>query len=52
MASTGAEHPNAVRLAALQAKLKARTDHTGKARPGYSRNVIELRAEIASLEKP
>jgi len=50
MASTESEHRTSARLSALQAKLKARTDRSGNAQPGYKPTVEELRKEIAALE--
>lgn len=38
------------RLDALRAKLAARTDHEGKAKPGFGENVALIKAEIARLE--
>jgi hypothetical protein len=38
------------RLAVLRSRLAARTDHEGKAMPGFAENVAAIRAEIARRE--
>jgi len=38
------------RLDDLRRKLDARTDHEGKAKPGFGENVEAIKAEITRLE--
>jgi hypothetical protein len=38
------------RIALIQARLAARTGPTGKALPGYTRNVEALKAELVRLQ--